>query len=188
MKRTPPKWLKAYAALCGMIFLAASSVLLILPMIPSEEAVSVFSEKADPFAEFAPIVIDGQTRLPIEDAVIVIPEANASFVTAADGSPADPIRIPYRKADSAVFPKSWCEVTLLVYAEGYAPYALFYLQLSENTLRKGPTVMLFPDQGEAFSIIEGPPEIWVENLLEKYQPSTASRNRQKASSSSEKSP
>ena len=171
MKTKIPKWFKISASLSAMILLMASSCLLLRPILPAEEAVSVFSaETPEHSAALSPQRIDGRTKLPIEGAVIVIPETNTSHVTNDQGFTAVPIRIPYRKASSELSEKDWCEVTLLVYADGYAPYALFYLQLTKDNLRQGPTIMLFPDQGKSFSIIEGPPQQWVEEIVEKYRP------------------
>jgi len=171
MKNRSPRWLKASAALCAMALLTVSSCLLLRRITPAEEAVSVFSEKsAASYGAFSPKVIDGQTGLPIEGAVVIVPEASLRQTTDLHGTTPEPIRIPYNRTPSVLSEKDWCEVTLLVYAEGYAPYALFYLQLRENTLRSGPTVMLFPHEGAAFSIIEGPPQEWVEGLVEKYRP------------------
>lgn len=170
MKLNLSKLLRASFSIAAIILLTASSVVLILPIINSEKTVSVFSS-AESTAEFIPKVIDGRTGLPIKDAVVVIPETGVSYKTASDGT-TEVIRIPYSaKSDfDTILPKYWCEVTLLAYAEGYAPYALFYLQLQEDSLREGPTVMLFPGEQDPFSIIEGPPDRWVSDLIRKFSP------------------
>ena len=171
MKLNLSKLLKASFSLAAVFILAASSAALLLPVIRSEQpAVSVFSS-TEPDTGFVPKVIDGRTGLPIENAVIIIPETGETYQTDAHGKTPF-IRIPYSaKTDfDAIHPKDWCEVTLLAYAEGYAPYALFYLQLQKDSLREGPTVMLFPGEQDPFSIIEGPPEPWVSELLEKFTP------------------
>ncbi len=170
MKLNLSKLIKASFSITAIILLAASSAVLLLPVLRSEETVSVFSS-AEPDTGFIPKVIDGRTGSPVENAVIVIPETGGSYQTDSDGN-TPPIRIPYSAESDfdSIHPKNWCEVTLLAYAEGYAPYALFYLQLQEDSLRKGPTVMLFPGDQDPFSIIEGPPESWVSELIEKFTP------------------
>ena len=169
MKKKYPKWLGASSAVFAILLLAVSSYALSRPLMGSNRAITVFSEKTAAYAGFSPIVIDGRTKLPIENAVIVIPETGESFVTDANGKTPE-IRIPYTAEPSELLEKDWCEITLLTYAEGYAPYALFYLQLTEGSLRQGPTIMLFPDSGKPFSIIEGPPDAWVKELTERYRP------------------
>ena len=170
MKLNLSKLLKASFSIAAIFLLAASSAALILPVIRSEETVSVFSS-TESTTGFIPKVIDGRTGLPIEGAVVIIPETGKSYQTDHKGE-IEAIRIPYSaKSDyDSILPKNWCEVTLLAYAEGYAPYALFYLQLQEGSLREGPVVMLFPGEQDPFSIIEGPPDWWVSELLKKFSP------------------
>lgn len=169
MKTNFRRWLSACSAVIVILILFVSSAALLRPMLAEKKTVSVFSQsEAQAYASFSPSVLDGQTKLPIENAVIVIPEEDHSCTTDAEGKAE--IRLPYHAQSSETLQKDWLEVTLLVYAEGYAPYALFHLQLRENTLRQGPTVLLFPDRGKPFSIIEGPPEEWVEQLTERYRP------------------
>ena len=169
MKLNLSNLLKASFSIAAIFLLAASSALLILPVLHSEESVSVFSSLES--TGFIPRVTDGRTGLPIEDAVIVIPETGSSYRTDSEGK-TEIIRIPYsEKSDyDSILPKNWCEVTLLAYADGYAPYALFYLQLQEDSLRDGPVVMLFPGEQDPFSIIEGPPDWWVSELIKKFSP------------------
>jgi len=165
------KYLKICSALCALAILAVSSAALLREWLRTEASVSVFAESDETsvFSSLTPYVIDGQTKLPIDNAVVVIPEFSETHYTRADGK-TDVIRLPYLEHSSEILKKDWQEITLLVYADGYAPYALFYLRLSADTHRQGPTVMLFPDRGKVFSIIEGPPENWAEKLLKKYQP------------------
>ena len=174
MKLSFSKWLKASCAVCAVALLAVSSAVLLRPMLDPADSRAVFSmqhSESTSYASFSPKVIDGQTGLPVEDAVIVIPETNERYRTDADGMTGT-IRVPYSAESDFddLHPKTWCEITLLAYANGYAPYALFYLQLAENASREGPTVMLFPGDQRPFSIIESPPDKWVSELIEKYRP------------------
>lgn len=172
MKRNLSLWASACAAVMVMLFLAAGSLSLLGQVFPERTDVrAVFSSGnfGETFAGFAPVVLDGRTKMPIENAMIVIPETGEKYFTDMLGT-AGEIRVSYRAAVSELAEKDWCEITLLVYAEGYAPYALFYLQLWEGSVRKGPTILLFPEGGEVYSIQEGMPEEWVNALVEKYRP------------------
>lgn len=119
-------------------------------------------------------VMDGRTLEPIPNALVVIPEADRREKTGRDGST--------DRMEAAVIPDAqlngilevpWGEVTVLVYCDGYYPFALFHCQVLSGLDRDGPTVYLFPDDGslsEPFSLIESPNPGWVLSLLEKYDP------------------
>ena len=68
----------------------------------------------------------------------------------------------------------WGEITLLAYKESYVPYALFHTQVWENEARQGPKLLMFPqdatDSEQPFSIVEGPPRLWVNGLLDQFRP------------------
>lgn len=168
MKKNFSRPFRICAASCGILLLMSCSTALLSTLWEPVQTTAVFSQN-ESYAAFTPQVLDGTTKLPVENAVIVIPEENLRFTTDAQGK-TDVIRIPYRTQESEILEKDWCEVSLLIYADGYAPYALFYLQLTESEIRQGPTILLFPDHGKVFSIIEGPPESWVNQALEKFSP------------------
>jgi hypothetical protein len=120
-------------------------------------------------------VLDGATEEPLAGATVVIPETGAASVTDENGLTekfAVPIEPP--AAYQAFAPASWGEVTVLVYKEGYADYALFHVEVWENQLRSGPNVYLFAqspsDYQQPFSIVEGPPRLWVNGLLDQFRP------------------
>jgi hypothetical protein len=73
-----------------------------------------------------------------------------------------------------IIPKPWGEVSLIVYKDGFLPYALFYLQVADGQTRSGVKILLFEDNStgssEPFSIIEGPNRAWVNELVKRYQP------------------
>lgn len=121
-------------------------------------------------------VVDAYTLRPLENSSIVLPEANMLSVTDANGK-AEFYGIPVEKdgALNALLPMSCGRVTMLVYREGYLPFALFYTQVYAGRIRNGPTVYMFPtgtESGlEAITVIEAPAYEWVRALLEKYQPS-----------------
>ena len=170
MKLNLSKLIKASFSIAAVLLLTVCSSALLLPVIRTEKTAAVFSPAAAETG-FLPKVIDGRTGFPIENAVIVIPETEKTYFTNADGT-TEPILVPYSAESDydTILPKNWCEVTLLAYAEGYAPYALFYLQLREDSLREGPTIMLFPGEQDPFSVIEGPPESWVSELIDRFTP------------------
>ena len=78
------------------------------------------------------------------------------------------------KRYDAILEKPWGEVTLIIYKEGFVPYALFYLQVIGGQTREGVKILLFEQGGtesnEPFSIIEGPSRAWVDALVEMYRP------------------
>ncbi len=127
-------------------------------------------------------VCDGFTDEPLAGAQVVIPEWNLTYITDRSGSTGS-IDIPI-SADShfsGFYPAAWGECTLLVYYEGYIPYALFHVAVWEQQARQGPNIYLFPEDpensGQPFIVVEAPPRLWVNGLLEKFpaQRMTSSR-------------
>jgi len=122
-------------------------------------------------------VLDGFSETPIAGAAVVIPENNNVYYTDENGHIRN-IKVPVildTRFDN-ILKKPWGEVTLIVYKEGYMPYALFYLQVLPGQTRKGVQILLFEEgstgSGEPFSIIEGPNRLWVNEMIEKYRPKT----------------
>lgn len=119
-------------------------------------------------------VVDGRTEQPLAGAVVVLPETDAKGVTGADGY-TGPINVPYMPhAQSGMEEAPWCEVTVLVYCQGYYSYALFHVSLQKGEAREGPRVYLFPNDGSMgdtpFVIVEAPPTDWSRTLLDQYRP------------------
>lgn len=133
------------------------------------QPVSLFGHRGSMQIEIA----DGQTEEPIAGATIVIPETKGTYVTGENGK-TDVIALPLLEDDrfDKILTKPWGEVTLIIYKEGYTPYVLFYAQVWENQSRAGPKLYIFKDDGSSdpFSVIEGPQRLWVNELVEKYQP------------------
>lgn len=136
-------------------------------------------EKTVPTAQLQVQVLDGQSEQPLSDCVVIVAETGES--TQTDQSGKTPVMTVPCLADGSldkVFPRLWGEVTLLVYREGYLPYALFHTQVNADALRDGPRIYLFKEDGtmekEPFSVIEGPPRDWVNGLLERFAPSAPS--------------
>lgn len=144
-----------------------------------EKQVEAFNQigrtNANSFGYIKPQVVDGFTEKPIEGAQVVIPEINKTFTTDSQGH-TENIKVPILvdKHFSDLHPKSWGEITLIVYKEGYNEYVLFHTHVWENQHRQGPKILLFPKEegrsSEPISIVEGPHRLWVESLVEKFRP------------------
>lgn len=121
-----------------------------------------------------PQVVDGFTERPIEGAAVVIPELGKKFMTNAQGL-TPTIRVPIIEDAhyKNIFPKTWGEITLIVYKEGYVDYVLFHTHVWENQSRKGPKILLFPESrgktSDPMVIVESPPRLWVRQLAEKFK-------------------
>lgn len=126
------------------------------------------------YATLIPCVIDAHTEAPLEHAQVVVLETGKTYQTDATGH-TPPIRVA-TSSDAHfqnILPKPWSEVSLIAYCDGYTPYAVFYLQVYPGQTRNGPNLYLFSDSGEnapPLSIIEGPDDAWVQELVRKYKP------------------
>ncbi len=154
----------------GILFLA-SSFLLFLSMSSKEEEKPVLNSSAS--AAISPLLLDGETNRPLENAVVVIPETGKSYKTDASGRAAD-IKVPV-VPDSrfdAVYKKTWGEITIIAYKEGYKPYLLLYTNVFSGEKREGPTLYMYREDSSAepFAIIESPSRFWMQSLIEKYNP------------------
>ena len=70
-----------------------------------------------------------------------------------------------------LLPCSLGRLTLIVFAEGYAPYMLLYVRIEADREREPIPVLLFPDDGTlpVFTVIEAPPSEWAEELVKRYR-------------------
>lgn len=119
-------------------------------------------------------VVDAYSNRIVEGAQIVLPEAGLSAVSDTHGN-AYVYGVPLRAEPGALgkIESDYGETTILVYAQGYLPFALFHAHVYPNRIRNGPTLYLFPvgEEGmEAISMIESPAEDWVKRLLAAYAP------------------
>lgn len=133
------------------------------------------TSSSDRFGYIKPQVVDGFSEEPIEGAIVVIPEINKNYKTDEKGHTPD-IKIdvspdPHYKS---INPKNWGEITLIIYKEGYIEYVLLHLNVWEDQNRQGPKILLFPrdskELDQPMSIVEGPNQIWINSLVEKYRP------------------
>lgn len=121
-----------------------------------------------------PRVVDGFSERPIEKARVVIPEIGKKFITNSEGyTPI--IRVPINTDNhyQNILPKTWGEITIIVYKDGYVDYVLFHVHVWENQSRIGPKILLFPEtegqESDPMVIIESPHRLWVKQLIKKYK-------------------
>lgn len=119
-------------------------------------------------------VVDAYSLEPLSNAILIFPDSGARAVTDKAGR-AQVFGLPIHRhrEQNKLLPQPYGECTLLVYREGYIPYALFYVQMHPGRIRSGPTVYLFPvyeGAPEVITIVESPPYDWARELAEKYRP------------------
>lgn len=117
-------------------------------------------------------VVDAYSLLPLANACVVLPEAGLSGRTGADGM-LDIANIPIH-TDSprdSLLARGFGETTVLCYHAQYRPYALFFAQVRPNAVRT-LTLYLFPAEAQTgpATVVEAPPEAWVEELVQKFAP------------------
>ncbi|NLX69470.1 MAG: hypothetical protein GX024_01020 [Clostridiales bacterium] len=126
------------------------------------------------FGYIQPRVVDGFSERPIEGAVVIIPEIDKKFITNPEGlTPLIQVPINIDSHFQNILPKTWGEITILVFKEGYTDYALFHVHVWENQSRIGPKILLFPaadkEESDPMVIIESPHRLWVKQLIKKYK-------------------
>jgi len=170
-KRTNRRTLAAAAGISLLLVIAA--VTLAITLSPS--SVSVFNTASAETAGLTLRVLEGYTESPITGASVVVLETGKTYTTDEKGM-TDVIEVPVIRDTryDAILEKPWGEVSLIIYKEGFVPYALFYLQVLGGQTREGVKILLFEqgstDSEEPFSIIEGPSRAWVDQLVEMYRP------------------
>ena len=164
------------AALSASAFLLIGAVILVV-LLSDGSGVSVFSFGKTGVASLTVNVVEGYTETPIEAACVVVVETGDVFMTDENGY-TGLIEVPVIRDTryDNILTKPWGEITLIIYKEGFLPYALFYLQVAQGETREGVKILLFEEgsteSGEPFSIIEGPNRVWVNTLIEMYRPET----------------
>lgn len=162
-----------FAAL-GVSFTLLAGAILTGLLLSDGETVAAFST-ADDTAYFSVKVVEGYSEAPLSGAKVVVLETNQVYTTDQNGlTQVIPAPAARDTRYDDILPKPWAEVSLIIYKDGYIPYALFYLQVMEGETREGVKILLFEegsaDTSEPFSIIEGPNRTWVDALVEKYRP------------------
>lgn len=147
---------------------------LVIASVISPGAVSVFGSKSDT-ASLTVNVLEGYTETPIANASVVVVETGKVYQTDDTGM-TEKIDVPVVRDTryDDIMQKQWGEITLIIYKEGFVPYALFYLQVLSGQTREGVKILLFEEgqteSAEPFSIIEGPNRVWVNALVDMYRP------------------
>ena len=173
MKKNSDKKLYFYTGVISLVLLAAS-IFLTYAIARGDETVAVLSTSASGTAKVQFQVLEGYSETPIQDAKVYILETGQYYSTDENGN-TDTIEVPI-VPDSrfdGYLKKPWGEISLIVYRDGYMPYALFYLQVSSAKQRDGVKILMFKQEqkdADPFSIIEGPNKLWVNELIEKYAP------------------
>lgn len=162
------------AAIGVSLTLLVGAVVLVTSIIGANST-SVFSIGTADTAKLTVNVVEGYTESPIVDASVVVVETGNVYTTNSEGH-TGVIEVPLVRDTryDKILAKPWGEITLIIYKEGFMPYALFYLQVVGGQTREGVKILLFEqgitDSNEPFSIIEGPNRIWVDELIKMYQP------------------
>ena len=170
----PQKNRRTLFAALGVSFALLAGAILTGLLLNDGGSVAAFSTAADT-AYFSVKVVEGYSEAPLSGAQVVIIGTGESYETGSDGmTPVIAVPAVRDTRYDEVLPKPWAEVSLIVYKDGYIPYALFYLQVMEGETREGVKILLFEEgastSSEPFSIIEGPNRTWVDALVEKYRP------------------
>lgn len=162
-----------FAAL-GVSFALLAGAILTGLLLSDSGSISAFSTATDT-AYLSVKVVEGYSEVPLTGAQVVVVETNEVYTTDESGlTPVIAVPATRDMRYDEILPKPWAEVSLIIYKDGYIPYALFYLQVMEGETREGVKILLFEegsaDTSEPFSIIEGPNRTWVDALVEKYRP------------------
>jgi hypothetical protein len=162
-----------FAALGVSLALLAGAILTGL-LLNEDGSVAAFSTAEDT-AYFSAKVVEGYSETPLSGAQVVVVETGKTYKTDASGlTEVIPVPAVRDTRYDGVLPKPWAEVSLIVYKDGYIPYALFYLQVMAGQTREAVKILMFEEgssgSSEPFSIIEGPNRAWVDELVEKYRP------------------
>lgn len=162
------------AAISVSVLLLAGAVVMTV-LLSDGGAVAAMSFGSSDKAKLTLSVMEGYDEAPIAGAKVVILETGKTYETDENGN-TEAIDVPVVRDTrfDGIIPKPWGEVSLIVYKEGFLPYALFYLQVAGGETRKGVKILLFENNStgsaEPFSIIEGPNRVWVDELVKMYQP------------------
>ncbi len=117
-------------------------------------------------------VYDHIENKPIANAICCIPEIDTYFYTDENGY-TQVIDIPLNKKPSATtyLAKSWSNVTLLVYKDGYDDFVLYNVKVKADYTRSLERIYLYRENGakKIHSSSELPDNDWTLELLRKYR-------------------
>lgn len=116
-------------------------------------------------------VLDINTRQPIKDATVCIPETNEYYLTDQFGR-TPTISVPYIKNSQYdnINERNWGDITVLVYKQGYVDYLVFYIMVQKDKTRH-ITITLAPytEGSYPYIIIESPDDQWAKDIIQKYK-------------------
>ena len=147
----------------------------IVAFLLPQNVLETLSGSIAPTGSIIVFVEDGNTKKPLKNACVAIPETGSVFRTDENGK-TNSIRVPIVEDSEYkdILRKPWGEITLLVYQQGYVDCAIFHVSVWENQTRNGPTVLLFPiaagESNQPFTLTEGPQRLWVDQLLDQFRP------------------
>lgn len=173
-KQAPNSKRNLAAAVAVSVLLLVGAVMMTV-YLSGDNTIAAMSFGTSGNAKFTINVVEGYTDTPIMDAKVVILETGKTYTTDENGNTGI-IEAPVIRDTrfDKIIPKPWGEVSLIVYKDGFLPYALFYLQVIGGETRNGVKILLFENNStgnsEPFSIIEGPNRLWVDELVKRYQP------------------
>lgn len=158
-----------------IVFVTISITYLAHAFLSNEQSAYVALNTMNGDATLQVCVVDGWTESPIEGASVVVPEIGQTFTTDSEGkTPVITVPVIEDETYNNILEKPWGEITLIIYNDGYIPYALFHLMVCKDEYRNGPTILLFEKGSTAsddpFCIVEGPDSSWVNELINKYDP------------------
>lgn len=161
---------------CAALCLLAACFSLYFSLTGFGSIVSAFSAGYTDQGKFQLKVLDGSTREPVGNATVVLPLTGKTYTTDSQGqSPEISVPILTDSRYDGIQKQDWGDVCIIVYADGYVPYALFDMQVQPNKKRTGPIVLIFKQGAtqtdDPFNIVEAPSRAWVNALVEKYEPS-----------------
>lgn len=163
---------------CVALCLLSGFFALFFSTTDARRYVSAFSSGNAGTGQFRLKVLNGVTREPVKKASVILPQTGRTYRTGADGQTED-ITVPIFTDTlfNDIQKQDWGSVCVLVYADGYVPYALFDMQVEAGKRRLGPTILIFPEGATGsdapLNIVEAPQRAWVDALVEKYQPKDA---------------
>lgn len=174
-KKRSDKKIYFTAFLVCVLLLAGSIALTYNIAAGGGDSLAAVAQLAGKMGKVQFLVVDGFTEKPLEDATVVVLDTNKQYKTDKEGlTAAIEVPIVEDRRFNTIMPKTWGEINVVIYRQGYIPYALFYLEVFPDKTRKGVKILLFKEgevsSSEPFSIIEGPNRIWVKEIIEKYRP------------------
>lgn len=118
-------------------------------------------------------ISDISDNKPVRSACVYIAETGRYFDT--DNAGYTPvIEVPIMPANhyDNIYKRSFGEITVIVYKEGYIDYALFNLNVRENEERLNLKIFMYKkgtSNQNFISIVETPDNNWIQNLIDKYR-------------------